>query len=118
MQHAVIRGLIAGTVTLAAGLTKIHTASTHIAANGTQIVQTSNNEVVLFVSGISGLTAIIVAVITIFGRAWLDKRDARHPKVHAASNEATDALVAELVRKEQTIERLKAHDRKHHDESE
>lgn len=108
---ALLRGAVSGVITAAVAVgAKFHTHVHVVAGTGhplatTQITQTdTSNEWALAASGVTGLVLIIVALLNLLLPRYLDRRRDRDPKIRATKEEATDALVAELVRKEQTIQ--------------
>lgn len=97
LRVALVRGGLSGMVTGLVGLGRL-------VQDGTD--QGGYYGPVIVVAVISGGVAITTTLIYVFGPYLVKRRAERDPAFRQSQNEATDALVHELVRKEQEIQRL------------
>lgn len=100
LRVALIRGAVSGVVTGVAALARFIGEPPATSGNE-DIVQP-----VIAVALISGTVTIIVALIYVVGPYLLKKRTEKDPAFRQTHDEATDALVSELVRKEREIQKL------------
>jgi hypothetical protein len=97
LRVALVRGGLSGVITGLVGMGRV-------VSGGTDPNGAYGQAVIL--SLIAGAVTITTALIYVYVPYLLKKRAQRDPAFRQSQNEATDALVSELVRKEREIQKL------------